>query len=382
MAWGATMKTFNKLTGKLKDENGASMIIVALILTVLLGFIALAVDVGYLYSTKNELQDIADAGALAGARMLGRLYECNGDTVNCPRAMAYSAQLTYSADVSAIKGAVINVAAQNQAGGLSNISINDADIIIGNWNYTSHTIDPVTNTSPDAVGVTARRDGSANGPVTTFFARIFGMDTASISATATAALTGISSIVQGGLPIPVAINKSWLSTLPCNQDLTFHPSSAGTCSGWNSYDGNTYHPNANDMKQLLTALTNRTYQSPATTAYQTQYDFTNGTLASLFTGNYMQDLFTAMKGLNDGLLDQDTNSNTWTTAVAVYDDTTDGCSPNGMITIVGFATITITSVSGPPQSTIYATVQCDNVDPGRGGGGQYGTKGSIPGLVK
>ena len=89
-----------------------------------------------------------------------------------------------------------------------------------------------------------------------------------------------------------------------------------------------------------------------------------------------------MKVKNDGIVDLDTNPNTWTTAVAVFDDSQVGCSPNGMVTIVGFATIVITSVVGPPANTIYGAVQCDIVDSGRGSGGNYGTKGSIPGLVQ
>ncbi len=130
---------------------------------------------------------------------------------------------------------------------------------------------------------------------------------------------------------------------------------------------------------MIDAIAAGTYASPATTARKTQYDFTNGTLASVFTHNTIQDLFNVMKVKNDGIHDMDKDPTTWTTAIAVYDSP--DCSPNGLITIAGFATITITSVSGPPASMVYAQVKCDNVESGRGGGGNYGTKGSIPGLV-
>jgi len=43
------------------------LIIVALAFVVLLGFAALAVDVAYMYTVRNELQRCADTGALAGA---------------------------------------------------------------------------------------------------------------------------------------------------------------------------------------------------------------------------------------------------------------------------------------------------------------------------
>ena len=89
-----------------------------------------------------------------------------------------------------------------------------------------------------------------------------------------------------------------------------------------------------------------------------------------------------MKVLDDGVRDVDTDPTTWTTAVAVFDDSAVGCSPHGSVTIIGFATITITSVQGPPANTVFGKVECDNIVPGRGGGGNYGTKGSIPGLVQ
>lgn len=62
-----------------KQEKGAVAIIVALSLLVLIGFGALAVDIGYVMMVKNEVQNAADAGALAGA---GDLYLDNDSAVN------------------------------------------------------------------------------------------------------------------------------------------------------------------------------------------------------------------------------------------------------------------------------------------------------------
>ena len=62
-----------------KDQRGAVAVIVALTLVVLLAFGALAVDLGYLMMVKNELQNAADAGALAGAR---ELYPDEGTRCN------------------------------------------------------------------------------------------------------------------------------------------------------------------------------------------------------------------------------------------------------------------------------------------------------------
>ena len=63
----------------LKNANGVTIVFVALSMGLLLGFAALGVDVGYQYMAHNELQNAADAGALAGAR---ELYLDDGTAVN------------------------------------------------------------------------------------------------------------------------------------------------------------------------------------------------------------------------------------------------------------------------------------------------------------
>jgi hypothetical protein len=362
-------------------EQGVVIIFAAITLVLFIAFTALAVDVGHMMVSRTELQRVADAAALAGARTLGRIYQCDGNIATCPRVMPYEDQLDYNAagDADTIMQAARDIALQNKTAGI-NITINNSDIVIGNWNGITRIL-TTTMLSPDAVRVTARRASAANGPITTFFARILGINTVAMSATATAALTGEYNAGRGGLPLPVAINKSWMSTLPCNQNLTFHPSSAGTCSAWNAYDGNTYKTSASSMRKMIDAITAGTYSSPATDIGDS-FDFTNGTLASLFNSTCVQNLFNTMRVKNDGILDFDQDPATWTTTIPVYDDTVVGCSPNGPVPIVGFATITITNVSGPPTTTVFAQVKCDNVAPGRGGGGEYGTKGDTPGLVQ
>jgi hypothetical protein len=50
----------------MKNEDGAVLVLVALMMTVLMGFAALAIDVGFMYNQRRSLQNAADAGALAG----------------------------------------------------------------------------------------------------------------------------------------------------------------------------------------------------------------------------------------------------------------------------------------------------------------------------
>lgn len=360
------MKKWVELAYRLKSERGVVAIIVAISMVMFIGFTALAVDVGYLMVTRNELQNVADAAALAATRKLGVIYE----------GMSYEEQQAYTCDPLLLTAIANDVALQNQAGG-SNIAINGADVVIGQWDGENKELEPTLN-RPDAVRVTARRDGRANGPITTFFAGVLGINTSDVTAFATAALTGQSTSGPGGLPIPVGISKAWFQQGFCDQPIKFYPT--GTidgCAGWHTYDISP--PSAAQLRDILTQLENGTYQSPDTEAGETQFEFTGGTVAAAF--EEMKSLFDAMKGLNDGVIDADNDPNTWTTSVVVYD--WDDCSnPNKVVTIAGYATVTIYEVSEAPEKTIWAVAKCEDTEPGRGGGGNFGTMGSIPGLVE
>src|SRR5580765_8415769 len=50
-----------------KKEEGYTLVIIASVLVVFLGFTALSIDVGVLYSARASAQRAADAAALAGA---------------------------------------------------------------------------------------------------------------------------------------------------------------------------------------------------------------------------------------------------------------------------------------------------------------------------
>ena len=56
------------LNRKLRSERGASAVLVGILLVPLLGFVAIAVDVGALYAERAQLQNGADAAALAIAK--------------------------------------------------------------------------------------------------------------------------------------------------------------------------------------------------------------------------------------------------------------------------------------------------------------------------
>ncbi len=71
----------------------------------------------------------------------------------------------------------------------------------------------------------------------------------------------------------------------------------------------------------------------------------------------------------------------WPTTVVVYDS--DTCTPNKDLKVAGFVNVVIYDVGQPGDKSVKARILCDYVEPdSRGGGGNYGTFGSIPGLVQ
>jgi len=379
---------------RVRGKSGVTAILVAVMLVMLLGFAALAIDIGYGMVTKNELQNVADAAALAGASQLGAIYEdmtyqdqqnFNPTTASCS-SYAPCTGSTNCADC--IISVAQNVANQNKAGGVS-ISIAGGEAIIGQWDSSpSVTGDPFTTPTPllhpDAVRVIARRDTTFNLPITTFFAKIFGISNMNVSARATAALTGESTAGSGGLP-PIGISERWFETPTfCGNPIRMYPTCSKEpcdpveqgCGGWHTF---LDKPNADTLRDIINGIKAGTYVSPEVIAGKTQVDFIGGTITNAIAA--FKELFDVMKIKNDGVLDGDNNSDTWTTRVVVY-DSSDCTNPNEKMTVVGFTTIVITNVEVTPEKLVDGMVLCNIVEPGRGGGTETGTMGSIPGLVQ
>jgi hypothetical protein len=365
-----------QLISGLSDERGATAIIIGLLMVVFIGLAAVAVDIGYAMVTRNELQNISDGAALAATGWLGDNYSD----------MSTNELFNYVVDgddEAFIKDIAKDVAGQNQAGGVGNIILNDADIVIGQWHQDDDPPFTPTLEQPDAVRVTARRDVSANGPINTFFARIFGQDVVSINTFATAALTGVDEIDECELFWPVGISAAWFDFYNndrdqwCDQDIKMYPT--GTiegCAGWHTF--NDWPANANTLRQILEDGISAVCQDEYGTG--DEIVFTGGTVASVF--DEMKALWDFSRVLNDGEIDLDDDDETWTTHVVIY-DLHDCSNPGGYLAIIGFATVQIYQILEAPDKIINARVVCLGYGEGRGGGGsEFGTMGTIPGLVQ
>jgi hypothetical protein len=200
-------------------------------------------------------------------------------------------------------------------------------------------------------------------------------------ADATAALTGASEVGEGDLEIPVGISQQWFTGNFCDQNIQFYPTSGTAgCAGWHNYA--EWPANATKLRDVLDGLNpdipELDFTPPAVDLNDDpSFVFIGGNLSTA-TDN-IANLFEAKKEWN-----ADYNGGLgrweWETTVVVYGEDC-GENPNQRIPIVGFATVLITGTSGPPP-VLIAEVECDKVTQGLGGGGYYGTWGSIPGLVE
>ena len=193
-----------------KNENGAVAIYTALVLTVLVMFAAFGVDVNYLYGVRNELQNAADAGALAGASVL---FNSNG---------------SLNRDAALIEGDRVAVA--NKTGDQAVV----VEIIeTGHWSFADKEFTENSNTEQtdwkdksfddldsdgdfiNAVRVSTKRDDTPS-----FFAKIFFIDNFFISAEAVAYVVPPEPLYFD-LPIaiceePILLDPSPPKTYDCN----------------------------------------------------------------------------------------------------------------------------------------------------------------------
>ncbi|MHA7269861.1 pilus assembly protein TadG-related protein [Arthrobacter sp. HLT1-20] len=133
-------------TGGTQNERGATAVVTAILMVVLLGFAAISIDVGLLYANRAQLQNGADAAALAIAN-------------NCA------------------KGSCVQAANEGIAADLAKVNSNDK----------LAKFKSVTRPTSNSVTVVVSKDAAGGNPVQLVFANIFGQSQSDVSAAATAA---------------------------------------------------------------------------------------------------------------------------------------------------------------------------------------------------
>jgi Flp pilus assembly protein TadG len=344
-------------------QKGAVTIFVAIGGVALFGMLAMAIDVGFMLTTKAELKNAADAGSASGTRELARIYDGLGNVDRKNYTLT-------AADKARILTAANTYASQNSAAGVP-ITLSSNDLKYGVWDSSTGAVTAASK-GVNAVQVIARRSADSNGNVATIFGGILGADSFSANARSAAAITAVSEVPPGTADFPVGIAKAWFTAKdsPCGSDsaIRFYPTGSTIgCAGWHTFD--SWPANASKLKTILNGMENGTFVSPAIKAGETEFVFIGGTVSSRFSD--MESLYDAKKDA----------TGSWKVQIPVYDS--DNCSnPNGRIKIIGLATARITGVHDAPAKQIDATVECDVIPIGKGGGDDYGTLVSAPTVIE
>ena len=334
-----------KLLKFCRDTEGTIASLTALLLTVAVGAMSIAIDLGHIFLVRCELQRAADAGAMAGAiALLGVTPGAKGPvTINpdCGRSLA-ACQRVVAANTA--DGAVLNVPA--------------ADVIFGTWDMSSKTFSPIGCSNPNlvtAVRVITRKEVSLS------FSKILpgGMGTKDVTAEAIG-LTGYPGTAPPGVgtfPLAVDANK----VPPNNTPFRIHLNPTGADDGaWHSFkDPST---SASDLRGFV----NGTKQTPGISVGDNIY-VQNGVDASV------------LQDIADQLATRTAAGQTYDVLVPIIpagDHTTTA-------EVQGFATLQITDVvTTGGDKYVEAHVVPDYVAPGvQPGGPNFGTLSWPPKMV-
>jgi Flp pilus assembly protein TadG len=144
----------------LSDERGSTIVLVALAMTALMSVVALAVDVGMLFTARSEAQRAADAAALAGAGEL--IFADPGDQETEERARTVAIEY---GDMNTVRNAQADVLPE------------DVEVDVAGGRVT----------------VTVRRIAERGNAVGTWFATVFDVNEVDVAARATAAIESAGS---------------------------------------------------------------------------------------------------------------------------------------------------------------------------------------------
>lgn len=165
-----------------RRSRGAVVVFTAVSMVTLTGFAALAFDIGQLYVVKAELQNAADAAALAAA---GSILGQEGLDFQA----AYSAAVTYAGRNLTVKGRT---------------GYPHMDVTFGRFddpfNLSSPFV-PVVDDTVNAVRVVLYRDQKHDNPVPLTFASVFGNHHADVSVVAVAGVTPAEAVKA----LPIAL---------------------------------------------------------------------------------------------------------------------------------------------------------------------------------
>jgi Flp pilus assembly protein TadG len=335
----------------ISKRKGAIAPLTAVLMVPLMGMAALSVDFGYLTLVQYQLQNAADAGALAGVAQLTSVRsQLKGGAIS-------------GSDLAAVSSMAQTFASLNKAGGAT-LAVPASDLAVGYLaNPSDFTSTMTTNTtSYNAVQVTTRRSATANGAVPLFFAGVLGKKSFELKATATASVdlniqgfklsSGTStSTGQTSKLLPFALKVTdWDAvTAGSGPDIwSYNPTTKAVTSGSDGIHEVKLFPAKNLTAGNFGTVdigssSNSTADIVRQILYgpnQTDFDYLGGQLALGANGTVTLQGDT---GLSVGFKDALTSIIGQPRVIPLFSSET-GAGNNAKFTIVGFAGIIITKV--------------------------------------
>jgi putative Flp pilus-assembly TadE/G-like protein len=341
-----------------RTERGATAVVVALVLTVMAGFLALVMNVGHLKTVRAQLHNATDSAALAAAR------ELNGteDGLAAARAMAAA------------------YAAQHQTDSLENdeprILINpEADVRFGHW-WSSRpratAFEEILGRTPadlnwiNAVLVQDGREAARGNEVKTITG-LFDRKATDVTAASVAVFGGACETYCA---VPIAFSSCIIvdpvtKELNCDSVLEFNSDNTDNIGFTNLADDPSVNMN------IVRNLVGNDEECTTATQVDASIGVTNGnSLGSVFDG------FSTLRGKT-------------VTAPVVY---LGECGPEAKFVahasttapVIGFVSFTIQEVYGPPVNKIILETECQwsGKKAAVGGCNFFGTTSTQPRLVR
>ena len=341
-----------------KSQRGVVSLLFSLLLPLLLGFAAFAVDLPYFLATRAQMRTTADAAALAGGRYLGEGGQPNWDVaIAQARAMLNSNLVVGKA-------------------------LTEATILAGYWDTSGNHLGlqalPMTPASTDVPAIQVSlsfQAGQNNGELKTVFANFLGINSLPITVRSVAARSGAATMgsnVLFPLAIPQCMYDNYWNASASPPAPKIDPSTKSDYVfqiGTNIYSGcninGTKFPAGawaaatsgdTSSSQLLNLVSARISQS-----------LSIGDQVFVNSGNYGQSLYTAVNSCS-AAASASLQTCRYVT-VPIFNNTT----TTGYNKITGFACMEILSASGGSNKTITArmSTKCATV-PSSGIGPSYG----------
>lgn len=251
----------------------APLFAILLVFGIIVGILALVLDLGHMHNVRSELQKAADACALRGARAF------------LPDNLPPEPTELIEPDPVRAQGQAIDTITRNMTDFFQLTDLPSPDVVVGVWNFAtgewlpgSTTFAPPSGWEWDVsklfglpvgpgVGLVTRREGDLNkGPVPTTLASgpPMNVDPMTVRAGAVAALSGVGAFTEGIGTFPLALNIDLIHPdNHGNYTITLVPDKIDW-GGWTSLDD--FPPNANLIKSYITTDPKKKIPTPLVTA--------------------------------------------------------------------------------------------------------------------